>query len=213
MSRLLNVASAAAVAMTVTAVLMLSEPGNAADLVSAPTPALIPVVQEITVPVPAPVTNIVNEASPSGVAADEDAANPVDTLAELVDATPIPDTIDDQLRCLAGTVYFESKGETLAGQLAVAHVVINRANSGRFPSSLCGVVYQRSQFSFVRGGRMPSIPESSRAWEKAVAIAQIALDGDWDSKAPGALYFHASSVSPNWGRARIARIDHHIFYR
>src|SRR3546814_1697830 len=71
-------------------------------------------------------------------------------------------TIDPELRCLAGAVYFESRGESLAGQLAVAHVIINRAESGRFPSSYCGVVHQRSQFSFVRGGKMPSIRESSR---------------------------------------------------
>src|SRR3546814_7995264 len=87
------------------------------------------------------------------------------TLAALVDATPMPATIDPELRCLAGAVYFESRGESLAGQLAVAHVIINRAESGRFPSSYCGVVHQRSQFSFVRGGKMPSIRESSRQWE------------------------------------------------
>lgn len=216
MSRLLNVASAAAVSLTVAAVLTLSEPGQAADLTSLPAPALVPVA--VASPVSpdadvAPANQATNTAPDLGKVPAVPAPDSVDTLAELVDATPIPANIDAALRCLAGTVYFESKGESLSGQLAVAHVVINRANSGRFPSSLCGVVYQPSQFSFVRGGRMPAIPESSQGWKNAVAIAQIALAGNWKNEAPGALYFHASRVSPGWGRPRVARIDNHIFYR
>jgi len=113
---------------------------------------------------------------------------------------------------LAGAVYFESRGESLAGQLAVAHVVINRAKSGRFPTSLCGVVHQKSQFSFVRGGRMPKIREGAQ-WANAVSIAQIARDGSWSNRAPGALFFHARHVSPGWRKTRIAAIDNHIFYR
>src|SRR3546814_2023978 len=119
----------------------------------------------------------------------------------------------DLLKCLAGAVYFESKGETLAGQLAVARVVINRSQSGDFPDSICGVVYQPSQFSFIRDGRMPSIKTGSRAWHRAIAIAQIALNDSWDSSAEGALYFHARRVSPGWKHTKLASIDNHIFYR
>lgn len=218
MSKLLNVASAAAVVLTVAGVLMLSEPGNAANLVSTPSPVLLPVAQDDAAQAPAPTAQVLVDTTvapaqevvePKPVVAPISAAS----LAALVDATPHPATMDEQLRCLAGTVYFESKGESLAGQLAVAHVVINRANSGRFPKSLCGVVYQRSQFSFVRGGRMPAIPEASRQWKNAVAIAQIAQAGNWKNQAPGALFFHARHVSPGWGRPRIAQIDNHIFYR
>jgi len=117
------------------------------------------------------------------------------------------------MKCLAGAVYFESKGETLEGQLAVARVIINRAKSGRFASSLCGVIYQPSQFSFVRGHGMPSINIASDSWREAVAIAQIALDDSWDSQAEGALFFHARRVSPGWGKTKLASIDNHVFYR
>lgn len=116
-------------------------------------------------------------------------------------------------RCLAGAVYFESKGEPLEGQMAVAHVVLNRVESGRFAGSVCGVVYQKSQFSFVRGGRMPSIPEGSEQWKTAVAVAKVALADAWDSPVGGALYFHADYVSPGWKRARVRTIGNHIFYR
>ena len=129
----------------------------------------------------------------------------IDTSAEL----------SNEMECLAGTVYFESRGEPLNGQLAVAQVVINRAESSTFPSSYCGVVYQRSQFSFVRGGSMPRISRSSTAWQNAKAIARIAHEGHWDSEARDSLYFHATYVRPSWSyrKTRRAAINTHIFYR
>lgn len=219
MSRILNAASVAAVGLTAASMLMLAEPGFASDLAeSANLPAITlpgadaPVEAdpsaEALQPVATPTPDSQDEPSVEPKAAPQD----VDTLAELVAATPRPADIDPELRCLAGAVYFESRGESLAGQLAVAHVVINRANSGRFPKSLCGVVHQPSQFSFVRGGKMPAVRNAGQ-WNNAVAIAQIARDGSWKNQAPGALFFHARYVSPGWRKTRVASIDNHIFYR
>jgi spore germination cell wall hydrolase CwlJ-like protein len=150
---------------------------------------------------------------PAPALAVADGTQPASSLAALVDAQTMPAALTDELRCLAGAVYFEAKSESLAGQLAVARVIINRVDSGRFASSICGVVYQRGQFSFVRGNSMPAINTDSRLWHNAVAIAQIAMKGAWDSAAEGALFFHARRVSPSWGRVRLASIDNHIFYR
>lgn len=136
-----------------------------------------------------------------------------DSLADLVAAQSAPEEVNGDMKCLAGAVYFESKGESLEGQLAVARVIINRVKSGRFADSMCGVVYQPSQFSFVRGRAMPPIRTGSESWREAVAIAQIAMDDSWDSSAEGALFFHARRVSPGWGKAKLASIDNHIFYR
>ncbi|KQM90559.1 hypothetical protein ASE70_02745 [Sphingomonas sp. Leaf22] len=123
-------------------------------------------------------------------------------------------TIDDaELNCLAIGVYYESKGEPLAGQLAVADVILNRTTSGRFPASVCGVLTQRGQFSFVKGGRLPDVDTSRAAWKTAVAIARIATQDLWDSPAEGALFFHARRVSPKWSRTRVASLGNHIFYR
>lgn len=137
------------------------------------------------------------------------------SLRELVSETETDFTLSEQMHCLAGTVYFEARGEPLSGQLAVAQVVINRADSSRFPSSYCGVVYQRAQFSFVRSGAMPRINTGSNAWKRAKAIARIAHEGMWESEAEDALYFHAKYVSPSWSRKKTARatINQHIFYR
>lgn len=143
---------------------------------------------------------------------EADAATAV-SLADLVEETSIPAKLSNELECLAGAVYFEAKSETLAGQLAVGRVIVARANSGRFPSSYCGVVYQPSQFSFVRGHAMPAINRDSRAWQTAVRIARIADEGLWKSPVEGAMFFHAAHVSPRWAKTRMARVDSHIFYR
>jgi spore germination cell wall hydrolase CwlJ-like protein len=152
-----------------------------------------------------PEAPISEEAEPAKISAS--------SLAELVRAHDTSGPLSAEERCLAGAVYFESKGESLSGQLAVARVVMARAKSGRFPTTLCGVVYQKSQFSFVRGGAMPPIATSSNNWRNAVAISKIALDGSWKSPVEGALFFHARHVSPGWRLTRLGSIDNHIFYR
>ena len=135
------------------------------------------------------------------------------SLGELVAAQPQPAELSRELHCLAGAVYFEAKSESLVGQLAVGRVIVARSKSGRFPNSYCGVVFQPSQFSFVRGSSMPSIARGSKQWKNAVAIAQIAHAGSWRSPVEGALYFHASYVSPGWRLKRVGRVENHVFYR
>ncbi|MDG5748068.1 cell wall hydrolase [Qipengyuania sp. XHP0207] len=144
-----------------------------------------------------------------------DEAPRAQSLRELVGAMPATGELSSELQCLAGAIYFESRGEPLEGQLAVARVIINRAEDRRFPSSYCGVVYQRSQFSFVKGGRMPRIRTGTAAWTRAKAIARIAHRGLWDSEAGDALFFHAKYVKPSWSYKKVATatIDTHIFYR
>lgn len=112
-------------------------------------------------------------------------------------------------RCLAVAVYYESRGEPLAGQAAVARVILNRVASGRFASSVCGVIRQPGQFSFSHS----ATPPANADWRVAQTVAHAAMSGEASGPAADALYFHASYVAPAWGRARIATIGHHIFYR
>lgn len=134
-------------------------------------------------------------------------------LRELV-ASMSTAELDQELECLAGAIYFEARGEPLVGQLAVAEVVVNRAASGRFPASYCGVVTQKSQFSFVKRGRIPAAPTRSALYQRARAIAQIAHRDLWSSEAKDAQFFHATHVSPGWhGKKMAARIGNHVFYR
>ena len=135
------------------------------------------------------------------------------TLEDMVADHEAATTGDEQGDCLAISVYYESKGEPLNGQLAVAQTVINRTNSGRFPSSVCGVVRQPGQFSFVHGGELRTPSHENSAWKRAVAIATIARNGLWKQIAPAALFFHARRVSPGWGKIRVASLGNHIFFR
>ncbi len=178
------------------------------------TPALVTLSPPTEATVGAPVEV---EAVPAPVAPVEPVATPsvpqrAASLAAMVRAVDHAEPESAELRCLASGIYFESNGESLEGQLAVAHVIINRARSGRFARSYCGVLTQRGQFSFVRGGVVPQPPRGA-SWQRSVAVARIAMAEGWDNPAPGALFFHAARVSPGWNRPRVARIDNHIFYR
>ena len=137
------------------------------------------------------------------------------SLDELVGHYAAAETEGAEQDCLANAVYFEARGEPLQGQLAVAEVVLNRAASGRYPTTLCAVVVQPAQFSFVRRGRIPQADRASDAWRRAVAVARIAKERIMPRVLPqSCLWYHASYVSPSWGRrlAQSAHIGLHIFY-
>ena len=187
-------------------------------------PAIEPLITEGSneLPVPAADALLPTEESPDlfsspsddplAPQADETVA-PSATLAEAVASLRSSEPGSRELECLATGIYFESKSESLQGQLAVGHVIANRAASGRFPSSYCGVLFQRSQFSFVRGRSLPHVPRASRDWQEAVAIAKI-VDQDLRPSPVGkALFFHARRVSPGWHLTRVATLGNHVFYR
>ncbi len=156
----------------------------------------------------------INPAPAPAVDADAQAdADAPDSLAELVGTWQDDGALDAEEKCLATAIFFESRSESLDGQLAVAHVVMARAQSGRFARTLCGVVTQPGQFGFVHKGRMPEVPQDSRQWKTAKAIADIALDGAWKNPVEGALYFHATYSSADWDRPKVAKIGRHVFYR
>lgn len=136
-------------------------------------------------------------------------------LSALVEANKAGAELDEQGKCLATAVYFESMGEPVEGQLAVANVVINRARSGQYPTSWCGVVKQKAQFSFVRAGHFPRINTGCEAWAKAQAIARIAALNLTSALPSDVLWYHADYVAPRWRNnlQRVEKIGAHIFYR
>lgn len=138
---------------------------------------------------------------------------PTGDLATKVAALRGSDPGSRELECLAVGIYYESKSEPLAGQLAVGHVIASRAKSGRFASTYCGVLFQRSQFSFVRGKSYPQPARASRQWHNAVAVAKIVDQQLHKSAVPGALFFHAKRVSPRWRLSRVGSVGNHVFYR
>jgi len=127
------------------------------------------------------------------------------------------------LTCLALNVYFEARGEPVAGQYAVAEVTMNRVASGRYPDTVCGVVHQKnwdplrkryvSAFSWNELDERPSLEDATfrQAWE----VAEAVYYGRYTPTLPGALHYHAIYIRPSWARGvkPLARIGKHIFYR
>jgi spore germination cell wall hydrolase CwlJ-like protein len=124
-------------------------------------------------------------------------------------------------KCLANAVYFESRGESVRGQVAVAQVVLNRAFSGYYPGDVCGVVYQNAhrhlacQFTFACDG-IPDVISEAEPWERAQRVAKAALDGKiWLPEIGKATHYHAYWVNPWWVRTmrKLSKIGVHTFYR
>lgn len=138
-------------------------------------------------------------------------------LYALVDKFSAGAPLTDEANCIAVAVYHEARGESLEGQLAVAKVIMNRAASGKYPGSWCGVVKQPWQFSFVnpRSGYMPSVDQSSASWRKALGVTRLAVADAVQSVPADCLWYHADYVAPSWGRrlTRVEKIGAHIFYR
>ena len=114
----------------------------------------------------------------------------------------------NSVKCLAEVMYRESRGEPLKGKLAVGKVVMNRVQHPLYPKTICKVIFQPGQFSWVSTFRRFKAPEEFRQ------IAKVILDGNHDLQDFNATHFHARYVAPKWNRLkRIAIIGNHIFYQ
>jgi len=123
--------------------------------------------------------------------------------------------------CLSEALYFEARGETVKGQFAVAEVILNRVESGRFPGTVCGVINQgtgkryQCQFTYTCDGHKEIIAEPA-AYARVAKIARLTLDGQQAKPLTnGATHYHTTAVSPRWSRVykRTAKIGVHLFYR
>jgi spore germination cell wall hydrolase CwlJ-like protein len=124
------------------------------------------------------------------------------------------------LTCLAQAISYEAGNESVAGQEAVAQVILNRLRHPAYPKTICGVVYQGSerktgcQFTFTCDGSLRR-PRSAQSMSFATAIAERVLNGGTSAIVGGATHYHADYVSPYWAPSlvKIATIGAHIFYR
>jgi len=132
---------------------------------------------------------------------------------------------NDEMLCLTQAIYHEARGEPESGQMAVANVIVNRAMSRKFPSTICGVIFQNAergrykcQFTFACDGRSDMGTER-RAWNRASHLAEVAFREFQQGKRPDivpstALYYHTTGVKPKWSYTfnRVAAIGTHLFY-
>jgi spore germination cell wall hydrolase CwlJ-like protein len=139
--------------------------------------------------------------------------------AKTLDSLPSA-TGDAQWACLAEAIYFESRGEPLAGQVAVAEVILNRVRDHEFPNSVCGVTKQGAgsgrgcQFSYACDGNS-DVMKSAGPRERSEKLAALMLASPSRTLTDGAVYFHTRAVRPSWAAqmTRTTTIGHHIFYR
>lgn len=135
----------------------------------------------------------------------------------------VGEEFNKELQCLAENIYYEAGSESFEGKAAVAQVTINRANSGKFKSTICGVVKQKDiinglticQFSWFCEPIKTALKNSYR-WEESVIVAKKALTEpkihDMIYRTD-AMYYHNTSVNPNWGLHKVTKIGNHIFYK
>ena len=118
-----------------------------------------------------------------------------------------------EIECLTQNIYHEARGENVLGQIAVAHVTMNRRDSENFPNTICEVVWQPNQFSWTNDGRSDRMRDEEAA---AVArnIAEWVYTGREEDPTYGSLFYHADYVYPHWAdHMEVATvIDTHVFY-
>jgi spore germination cell wall hydrolase CwlJ-like protein len=131
-------------------------------------------------------------------------------------------TREKQLECLAINIYREAGHENFEGKVAVAQVVMNRVDAGKFGQDVCGVVYQKNvvmekvvcQFSWYCDSTHRNRPINKEAYTESMAVAKkVLLEGFRLDVMKDALYYHANYVNPRWNLEKIGSIGNHIFYR
>jgi spore germination cell wall hydrolase CwlJ-like protein len=136
-------------------------------------------------------------------------------------ATVTAQVRERQLACLAKNIYHEAGSEPFEGKIAVAQVTMNRVNSGQFPDDVCRTIFQKNifyekvvcQFSWTCNQVGKFMPTNSDNYKESMIAAQkVLLENYRLPSLEKALYYHADYVNPNWGKEKVAKIGHHIFY-
>jgi len=124
-----------------------------------------------------------------------------------------PQVDPKQHECLAMNIYHEARGERMEGQIAVAHVTVNRVDHTNWPSTICEVVYERKQFSWTHLIKDPT-PKEVKAWKEAQVIARDVMIGNTEDPTLGAVFYHANYVDPDWAsHMDLSKvIGRHLFY-
>lgn len=127
-----------------------------------------------------------------------------------------------RMQCMTQNVYWEAASEPAEGKIAVAQVVMNRVESGKFPADPCQVVYQKNvvyervlcQFSWYCENTSKTRPVHKKLWaESEEAVKMVMIEGFRLPELKDALYYHADYVNPQWNKKQVAKIGRHIFYK
>ena len=144
-------------------------------------------------------------------------------FATIMYAKEVRDSGRAELNCLALNVYYESRGEPIEGQYAVAEVTMNRVANLRYPNTICEAVYQEKwdylRKRYVSAFSWTELDDNAtphgEAWERAVTVAELTYSGSRANALEGAVHYHAEYIRPSWSRGKkpVARIGRHLFYK
>ena len=137
------------------------------------------------------------------------------TILALVLNTGYGPALDKKsVECMAKNIYYEARGEPVEGQVAVAHVTMNRVDEEHWPDDICSVVYESKQFSWTFKVKNQT-PRDLKSWKTAVTIARDVMIGNTTDPTLGAQFYHAGYVNPTWNKEmEVSKvIGSHIFYK
>jgi len=129
---------------------------------------------------------------------------------------------EQQLSCLAKNIYYEAGSEPFEGKVAVAQVTMNRVASGQFPADICKTIYQKNviyekvicQFSWACERNTGLRPPNNANYRESEEVAKKVLLEEFRLPSlTSAMYYHADYIDPHWGKEKVAKIGHHIFYK
>lgn len=123
---------------------------------------------------------------------------------------PVKTISQKSLNCLASAIWHEAGNQPQEGKIAVAEVILTRTKSSQYPNNICSVIRQPHQFSFVKNGWIPGIPNAHQ--QEMMSIAKGVYNGKLQSRVHGAMHFHANYVSPGWGYRFAGQIGDHLFF-
>lgn len=139
------------------------------------------------------------------------------SLTKLFPISSVEASESAQLNCLAKNLFHEARGEGKHGMMMVGHVVLNRVKSKKFSDTICGVIYQPKQFSWVHKKKKHTVSKESKEWKTAVEVAKMVLERSHDPT-KGSLYFYSSSSikkKPSWAKKKevVTKVGNHVFLR
>lgn len=135
-----------------------------------------------------------------------------------------------EIECLALNSYFEARNQSVAGQIAVAQVVLNRVNSPKFPNTICEVIQQGPTYENWKGTVLPirnqchfswwcdgmsDIPHDQETYDRILKLVTKILEEKTVDITDGSVYYHADYVKPYWINTlhKTLVVDDHVFYK
>ena len=123
----------------------------------------------------------------------------------------VKDKEQKEIGCLSQAIYYEARGESFQGKIAVGNVVLNRYASGNY-ASVCAVIHKKGQFNWASN---PQKINEKGAWSQCMDLAEKLFHRKIADNTKGSTYFKEKTSKKRWSDGLIytVSIGKHKFYR